>query len=114
MRLAGDLHPPVIDRMTRISWIKPCLLLCASEFFVLRIWNGAFEMDKSGWSLTWAEYIHFASVDKQTPSRVDEGIIVDIRKNTNHSTIRKDLLWTYPQFEPFKLIKVTQHDSKQE
>ena len=92
MRLARDLHPPAIDRMTRISWIKPRLLLCALYFFVLLIWNGAFEMDKSGRSLTGAKYIHFASVDKQTPSRVDEGILVDIRKNTNHPATRKYLL----------------------
>ena len=92
MRLPGDLHPPAIHRMTRISWIKPRLLLCALQYFVLLIWNGAFEVDKSGPSLTWAKDIHFASVDKQTSSRVDKGIVVDIRKNTNHSTTRKDLL----------------------
>ena len=89
MRLAGDLHPPAIDRMTRISWIKPRLLLCALGYCVLLIWNGAFEMDKSGRSL---KYIHFANVDKQTPSRVDEGIIVDIRKNINHPATHKYLL----------------------
>ena len=88
MRLAENLHPPVIDRMARISWIKPRLLLCALDFYVLLVWNGAFEMDKSVRSLTWAEDIHFASVDKQTTSRVNEGIFVDIRNNTNHPATR--------------------------
>ena len=78
--------------MTRTSWIKPRLLLCALEFCVLLIWNGAFEMDKSGRSLTGGKYIHFATVDKQTPSRVDEAIIVDITKNTNHPANRKYFL----------------------
>ena len=53
-------------------------------------------------SLTGAKDIHFASVDKQTPARVDEGIFVDI----------KYLLCTHPQFEPSIFIEVTQHDSQ--
>ena len=92
MRLAEDLR--YILRLStgwllaRISWIKPRLLLCALEFYVLLVWNGAFEMDKSVRSLTRADDIHFAIVDKQTPSRVDEGIFVDIRNNTNHTATR--------------------------
>lgn len=65
-------------------------------------------------SLTGAKDIHFASVDKQTSTRVDEGIFVDIRKNTNRFATRKYLLCTHLQFESSIFIKVTQHDSQQE
>ena len=60
------------------------------------------------------KYIHFPSVDKQAPSRVNEEIIVDIRKNTNYFTTRKALNWTSLQLAPSILVKVTQHDSQQE
>lgn len=65
-------------------------------------------------SLTGAKDIHFTCVDKQTPSRVDEGIFVDIKNNTNHLATRKYLLCTHLQFGPSIFVKVTQHDSQQE
>lgn len=69
--------------MTRISRIKPRLLIARWSCLQASIWNGAFKMDGSGRSLVWAKCLHVASVDKQTPSRVHEGI-VDITGNNEN------------------------------